>query len=613
MKEEIIADDKLIDDLMSDWLERDGETFVHIRKKGRLGWERTLEEEESYSSYLSDSLTQEELIKRAYSIAKDMIVVMDPPFKVYIRISNHGGHGATDGKYVYVSTKVFDEPELSVGEKFDTFLGLVIHEGCHLLYTDLSWLRKFTSNAVRQIWNIIEDERIERICGDLKPGLANFLEKTKYYVFDHEYLDVSAGKEDELPPYEKLVSCFFKIIRYPKYLRESDVIEFAPYLKKIKDVALPYPDTTEQAVKLAYKIFDIIKELYVDEERKKSEAEGDGRSDEEILSDALGKFGEDAEKTEKKLGKISSTLSESAPSGGGMLSSGEMARSVADKSGLLGEECEGLVETGGGRDTFFGRTENNMERYLESLGRVKRYVPAIAKIMKGHCREYKLIHRSMRSGVLDTNKLVEAVQGVPAVYLREGAVHTDKIAVGVLIDESGSMSGLRIQAARDAAILINEALSTQPNVELFIYGHSGDMRYSMATEMSIYREKGFTPKYALGSVSAKCENRDGVAIIETAKRIRKQTKNPVILFILSDGAPAAHGYGGSTAMEHVRKCVQQAENLGFSVIQVCINHCYDPSKMFKNYVILEDMGTLAFELSKAIKKTAMTLAKVHIS
>lgn len=605
--------DTLVDELMEDWLERDGETFVHIRKKGRLGWEKTLEEEDSYSSYLSDSLTQEELIKRAYSIAKDMIIVMDPPFKVYIRISNHGSHGSTDGKYVYVSTKVFDEPELSVGEKFDTFLGLVIHEGCHLLYTDLSWLHKFTFEAVKSLWNIIEDERIERLCGDLKPGLANFLEKTKYYVFDHEYLDTTAGMEDELPPYEKLVSCFFKIIRYPRYLREEDVVEFAPYLKKIKEVALPYPDTTEQAVKLAYKVYEIIKELYIDKEREKSEEDGDGRSDDEITAEALRKFAEDAEKTSEKFKAVSETPSESATSGGGRLKEDEMAKAVSDKHGLLGEECEGLVETGGSRDTFFSRADSDQRKYLESLDRVKRYIPAIAKIMKGHCREYKLVHRSMRSGVLDTNKLVEAVQGVPAVYIREGAVHTDKIAVGVLIDESGSMYGTRIQAARDAAILINEALCSMPNVELFIYGHSGDMRYSMATEMSVYREKGYAPKYALGSVEAKAENRDGVAIIEVAKRIRKQTKNPVILFVLSDGAPAAHGYRGSTAMEHVRSCVQQAENLGFSVIQVCINHCYDPSKMFKNFVILEDMSTLAFELSKAIKKTAMTLAKVHIS
>lgn len=610
--EPIEVTDTLVDELMEDWLERDGDTFVHIRKKGRLGWEKTLEEEDSYSSYISDSITQEELIKRAYSIAKDMIVVMDPPFKVYIRISNHGGHGSTDGKYVYVSTKVFDEPELSVGEKFDTFLGLVIHEGCHLLYTDLSWLHKVTIEKVRSLWNIIEDERIERLCGDLKPGLANFLEKTKYYVFDHEYLDTMAGKEDELPPYERLVACFFMIIRYPKYLREKDVVEFAPYLKKIKDVALPYPDTTEQSVKLAYKVHEIIKELYIDKEREKSEETGDGRSEDEITTEALRKFSEDAEKTERKFSKVSTPPSEESISGKGYLRKDEMADAVAGSSGLLGEECEGLVEIGCEKDTFFERAEGNMGVYLDSLERVKRYIPAISRIMKGHCREYKLIHRSMRSGVLDTNKLVEAVQGVPAVYIREGAVHTDKISVGVLIDESGSMSGQRIKAARDAAVLINEALSTLPNVELFIYGHSGDIRYSKATEMRVYRENGYAPKYALGSVSARCENRDGVAIIETSKRIRRQTKNPVILFVLSDGAPAAQDYGGTTAIAHVRKCVQQAEKLGVSIIQVCINHCYDPSTMFKNYVILEDMSTLAFELSKAIKKTAMTLAKVHI-
>ena len=171
-------------------------------------------------------------------------------------------------------------------------------------------------------------------------------------------------------------------------------------------------------------------------------------------------------------------------------------------------------------------------------------IPAISKIMKGHCREYKLVHRSMRSGVLDTNKLAEAFQGVPTVYLREGEVKTDKVAVCVLIDESGSMSGSRIYAARDTAVLINEAMGQVPNVELFIYGHSGDMKRPYATEMYVYREKEYAPKFALGSVIARSQNRDGVAILEVAKRVRRQTKNPVLFFILSDGIPCAGSYGG---------------------------------------------------------------------
>ena len=85
------------------------------------------------------------------------------------------------------------------------------------------------------------------------------------------------------------------------------------------------------------------------------------------------------------------------------------------------------------------------------------------------------------------------------------------------------------------------------------------------------------------------------------------------MFILSDGAPAAGGYYGSSAMEHVKSCVTKVEKLNFNVIQVCINHSYDPSRMFKNYVILEDMSTLAVELGKAIKKATMKASKVHIS
>lgn len=642
--------DSLVDSLMEDWLERDGETFVHIRKTGRLGWEKELEGGESYSAYILESPTQEDLIKRAYSLAKDMIVVMDPPFKVIIRISN-SGTGGTDGRFVYVSTSVFDDPELSVGEKLDTFLGITIHEGCHLLYTDLSWLKRITIPIVLDIWNVIEDERIERLCGDLKPGLANFLEKSKYYVFDQYYLDVvvpaeKAREEEEkkrleealedVPPIDELedkieaefaerkklstlmrfINCFMKIIRYPKYLKEEEVVEFAKYLVEVKKVVLPYPTTTEESVKAAYKVFDIVKELYIDKEREEDEdkPEEEKRSDEELEAEAMRKLSADSRDAADKLKKVSSSMpSESAPSGDGRLSDDEMAEAVKAKGGLLGELCEGSVELGGGRDTYFTWAKDREDIYRMCAAKVRKYVPAMSKIMKGHCREYKLIHRSMRSGVLDTGKLVEAVQGVPTVYLREGEVKADRIAVCVLIDESGSMSGERIVAARDTAVLINEAIGDMPNVELYIYGHSGDMRDYRSTEMMIYREKGYHPRYSLGSVSAKCENRDGIAIIETAKRVRSQTKNPVLMFVLSDGAPCAGGYGGSTAMEHVRKCVGEAERMGFSIIQVCINHSYDPAKMFKNYVILEDMSTLAFELSKKIKKAAMTLAKVHIT
>ena len=619
----IVLTDSVIDELLDDWFDRDGETFTHKRKVGRIGWEKTLEAGDSYSAYLLEAPTQEDLIKRAYSLAKDTIVSMNTPYKVTIKItSSFGGTSGTDGKVVYLNTSMFDDKELSVGEKLDTFLGVTIHEGCHLLYTDMSLLKHVDNMIIKNIWNVVEDERIEEMLGDSKPGFANFLEKSKYYYFDQFYLDyiVPREKEGKLTPFDRIMNLFLQIIRYPKYLKESEVIEFGHYLIAIKKAIFPYPDTTMAAYEAAEKVYEIIKELYVEDEREKvkSKSSSDGEksddtgtggvpSEEEILSGAAERMKKDGKEFSSAMEAESVTKTPDTP-----LSYDDMAKSVSADSGLLGEICEGTTEIGGGKDTYFSRMTEDKSKYTASYGRVKRYIPAIARIMKGHCREYRYIHRSMRSGLLDTNKLAEAVQGVPTCYIREGEVKTDKISVCVLIDESGSMMGSRIQAARDTAVLINEALKQVHNVELFIYGHSGDMRKSRSTEMNIYREKGYAPRFSLGKVEARCENRDGVAIEEVAKRVRKQTKNPVLMFILSDGEPAAGGYYGSAAMAHVRNVVTKLEKKNFQVIQVCINHSYDPSKMFKHFVIMEDMSTLAIELSKTIKKAALSAAKVTI-
>ena len=620
----IVLTDEVIDGLLEDWLDRDGDTYVRKRKKGRLGWEKELEEGESYSTYFLEAPTQEDLIKRAYSLAKDMVVVMDPPFKVKIKITTgEGSMSATDGKTLFASTAMFDDEELSVGEKLDTFIGVVVHEGCHLLYTDLSWIPKIDTPIVHQLWNIFEDERIERLCGEHKPGLANFLEKTKYYYFDQYYLDfvVPRKKESKLTPFERLFNLIFSIIRYPKYIEEAEVIEFGHFLLAIKSVVLPYPKTTEQTVELAYKVFDIIKEFYVEEEKRKEEDKeegGDGEEskfkDEELEKRALEILSSDATEAIDALDRVISSP-RSVPilrGGGGGLSSKDLSAVVEEDGELLGEICEGVAEVGSSKDTFFLKELENKTLYMASYNRIRKYIPVISKILKGHNMDYKLIHRSMRSGILDTNKLADAYQGVPTVYLREGKVKTDKVSVCVLIDESGSMSGKRIESARDTAVLINEALKGVSNVELFIYGHSGDNKRSLSTELFVYKERDYSPRYSLGSVRAREQNRDGVAIFEVAQRVRKQTKNPVLFFILSDGAPCAGHYGGTSAMEHVKSNVQKVEKMGMYVIQVCIYHSYDPSTMFKNFVIMDNMDSLPIELGRAIKKATLSNSKVRV-
>lgn len=603
-----------IEDLMRDWFDRDGETFIRISDKDRVGWEDTLDAGADYSTYILESPTQEDLIRRGYTLASEMLTAMNLPRKVRLRISRTID-SATDLKTVTVCTEYFDDKTLTVGAKLDIFMGLTIHEGCHVLYTTPTKPEDFGVNKriIHTLWNIIEDERIEEKLGETKPGFARFLEKSRYYYFDQYYLD--AGMIDEVAEKtdaEQLLNLILRIIRYPVYLKEEDFERFGFYLKKIKEILLPFPDSTKAALDAAKRIYEVIRDFYRDKETadSKEASYGEGDADAKGRGSSCGdeeldrKIASDASEMLEGLSKL--TGAETADSKEAKtLSDDDMATMVKDKGGLLGEICEGLVELGSGTDTYFTPAPSDASRYEKSHQRVRRYVPAISKIIRGHCREYKLIHRSMRSGVLDTNKLAEAIQGVSTVYIREGEVKSDRVAVCVLIDESGSMSGERIEAARDTAVLLNEAVGSIPQVELFIYGHTGDIRTSRSTELHVYREKGYSPKYALGSVRACCENRDGIAIYEVAQRVRKQTQLPVLFFILSDGAPCAGSYHGESAMNHVREMVNKVEAMQFNVVQVCINHSYPPERMFKHFVILEDLSTLAISLGRVIKKATM--------
>ena len=652
---------ELIEKLSKDWLERDGESFVKIRTKGRLGWEESLKEGTPYSSYLLDSPSMEELIKRAYALARNTISAMDIPSKVTVRLGSGGS--CTEGRNVYVATDYFDDDALATGEKLDIFLGLTAHEGSHLLYTEFPMMRKAAGvhPLCAKLLNIIEDERIERNLGEDKPGLANYLKAVKRHYFGR-YSGMTGGSEDA-SPLQKILNCILGLIRYPRLLREEEMLEFGELLLKVEKVLTPYPDSTASAERAAEKIFELIIKEYGRESGSAKEDPGEGKASPEESgrektspdkredstdesdsgdsgegTDSESDSGEDnAEDTgedlpsersreesvkamESDLEKIAEALEEVAGGpvqpdveGCSALRGDQLAEAVSTDRELLAKICEGEVETGSSKEVIFSRQKEYRDGYMSALEEVKQYVPAVRKVVKGRCVEYSLTHLGMRSGVLDTGKLAEAVQGVPTVYKRQGEVRSDRACVCMLVDESGSMYRHgRMLAARKTAVLLNEALSSIPNIELFIYGHTADCERSGVTELNIYREKGYAPKYALGSLEPRSNNRDGLAILETALRVRKQTKEEVLMFIISDGEPAAENYFGLRAIDHTKECVEKAEAMGFRIVQICINANYDPALMFRHFIKMENLGTLARDLGREIAKALSSKIKTHV-
>lgn len=567
-----LSEEKKMELLTEDFLERDGNTFVRIRRTGRLGWENTIPEDGAYSDYITGSQTPEELIRKAYTLACNMITVMDSKEKVHVRITPD--ESCTDSNTVWVATKVFDDPDMSIGKKLDTFLGLAIHEGCHLLYTDFPALGIIRNKIVGFLQNMIEDERIERRCGEEKPGLVNFVAASKYYMFDKYHAQMERdGKFQGLTTFKRLMNVILAYIRYPKALKADELIEFADPLLSVREILTPYPSSTQEAISAAEKIYEVIKQY--DEQQKKQQASSNPDSD-----------------LEKQFDSMSNALSNLTQQPQSGLSEEDQSETIKQDGGKVGKVCEGRMETGILKGSYIEKSGENEEVYRESLSRVQQYIPAISKVLQCENTEYRFVVRGMRSGHFDELKIAEAYQGVPTVYTRQGEVRSSRISVCILIDESGSMWGPGEMAARDTAVLLNEALGRVGNVDLYIYGHTASRS---TTNLYVYREGRKSPRYALGSTESRAGNHDSVAIREAAARVRKHTQDKVLFFMISDGAP-------NESTEMVRKAVEDVEKQGFNLVAISIDPYYDPSTMYRHNVNLSDLSTLAIDLGKMVRK-----------
>ena len=127
-----------------------------------------------------------------------------------------------------------------------------------------------------------------------------------------------------------------------------------------------------------------------------------------------------------------------------------------------------------------------------------------------------------------------------------------RLAVGLLIDESGSMGwGDRITHARKTAIVLYD-FCVSLGIPVTIYGHSTDCRgvalYSYAEFDSVDKKD----RYRLMDMIDRNGNRDGAALRFVAEHLAKRPEKRKLLILISDGQPADDGYYGTEAEADLR-------------------------------------------------------------
>jgi hypothetical protein len=505
---------------------------------------------------------------------------------VSIRLSANVSTACTNGQSITIG---YGEEVNNVNDsydKIDRIIGMTIHESCHCLYTDFTYLnsviRKYPE-IVHHIHNVLEDELIEeKICQKF-PGYNNFLSKMKYQVFEN-----STNEEDiTCNELSEILAIFFYVIRYPKYIctiSKASLIKYEDLFKKIKKIVsdtgcldLKNEFTTRSTTGAAIQIYELLKDyiLKVSEESKnnksnnKSESKHNNSSEDEDDVDV-----EIRDKDDDIFKHDEKELTDNEGSGiiGILNTANNIVNSTSEattvqkiivyhekisdsKTDMILEDHDipgddykiiNDVKIVNFKDSV------NYNRYLAA---VNPYITYAKKLIIPNSHNYEIVtDRFRRNGSLDPNRLVNAMCNEQTVYTQKRTViksNEPEYALVLAIDESGSMECDKLNIlASEFSIMIYEALKNYPKIKLFVYGH-GDCVYRYLDPMTL------KSKYTLGNRNKQGGQNEARSYKIIVDDVKTFTNLPIVVFNITDSCYIAHAEAIKNTLTELREDPKQ--------------------------------------------------------
>lgn len=258
------------------------------------------------------------------------------------------------------------------------------------------------------------------------------------------------------------------------------------------------------------------------------------------------------------------------------------------------------------------------EELIEYYNEVSAPLIAISKqLQKNLLRQLK----DMRLGGKLTGLMMGRRLDCHALHRNDGKVFyknnlpqdVPQLAVGLLLDESGSMSSAdRATYARAAAIILYDFCQSL-EIPVTVYGHttSYDSQYHSTVDLYSYAEFDSidkNDKYRLMDISARGSNRDGAALRFVAEKLVARPETVKMLILVSDGQPADFGYDGTAAEEDLRGIKQEYQRKGITFIAAAIGS--DKANIERIYGDsfwdITDLNQLPVKLTTVVKRHIRT-------
>lgn len=179
-----------------------------------------------------------------------------------------------------------------------------------------------------------------------------------------------------------------------------------------------------------------------------------------------------------------------------------------------------------------------------------------------------------------------------------------RLAVALVIDESGSMYGEKIDYARFMAIT-TYTFCQELGINVAIMGHSTN-----DYEVEIFQYTDFdgsydnADKYRLMNIQDRNCNRDGYALKYAVEKIKKVDSDVKLVIVVSDGQPNHQGYQGQVAFDDLRKIKSDAKKSGIDVVAAAIDEDKEIIKSIygEGFLNISNLKRLPQAITNTIKK-----------
>lgn len=299
------------------------------------------------------------------------------------------------------------------------------------------------------------------------------------------------------------------------------------------------------------------------------------------------------------------------------------AREEAETSGRYIPDPKAVA---GDRET---RPAGDINDYNECMARVKKQIGTLRTKLLAVIRTRSAASwvGDREEGELDDSELYSVRSGNRRVFMEEIKGEKLDTAISVLVDLSGSMGcgkspGQKAWYAKHMTIALAETFQAL-NVPFEVIGfhndrsvggggygrHGRDCAYSRSESFEFRMFKSFNEslrktRARFSEITGGANNVDGEAVLFIAKRLALRPEQRKILFVLSDGCPAAAG-DYHMMQKHLNEVIRMVTKAGIEVLGIGaqspdIKRYYN-AKNGADHVIINDLDSLAVEVFKLMR------------